>query len=242
MSFVALGVSVAVAGATTAVSMSAQAQAANQQNRYRRDLGISQNQQFKENAAAVIKDIGFQIDQLAQRDIQQAAATRQELETVSRNVREAGASARAQAAAAGVEGRTADLLHAQFSRDVAEFESVAARNLRNFRAQAQMEAKAIYARGQNAINQGYPNPLPPVATVSPATSIMQGISTGIGVYGSMRSFQTPSGMGPSANPAMNNPNAPYYLQANPSTAVGTPPLLAAPAGGVSLSAPPLLAR
>ena len=172
---------VAVGAASAGANASAQAKAANEQNKYRRSLGIAQNRQYEENAAAVIKDVGLQIDQLAQRDIQQASATRQELESVSRNAREAGATARAQTAAAGVEGRTVDLLHAQFSRDVAEFESVASRNLRNFRAQSQMEAQAIYARGQNAINQGYPNPLPPVATVSPATSIMQGISTGIGV-------------------------------------------------------------
>jgi hypothetical protein len=195
LSITALAVGAASAGANA----SAQAKAANEQNRYRRSLGIAQNAQYDQNAAAVIKDVGLQIDQLAQRDIQQASATRQELESVSRNAREAGATARAQTAAAGIEGRTVDFLHAQFSRDVAEFESVAARNLRNFRAQSQMEAQAIYARGQNAINQGYPNPLPPVATVSPLTSVMQGISTGIGVYGALGSFRTPPGVAETAN-------------------------------------------
>lgn len=203
---------VAVGAASAAANASAQSKAANEQNKYRRSLGISQNRQYEENAAAVIKDVGLQIDQLAQRDIQQASATRQELESVSRNAREAGATARAQTAAAGVEGRTVDLLHAQFSRDVAEFESVASRNLRNFRAQSQMEAQAIYARGQNAINQGYPNPLPPVATVSPATSIMQGISTGIGVYGALGSFASPPGIGAASNATTNISQAPTAAQ------------------------------
>lgn len=203
---------VAVGAASAGANASAQAKAANEQNKYRRSLGIAQNKQYEENAAAVIKDVGLQIDQLAQRDIQQASATRQELESVSRNAREAGATARAQTAAAGVEGRTVDLLHAQFSRDVAEFESVASRNLRNFRAQSQMEAQAIYARGQNAINQGYPNPLPPVATVSPLTSVMQGISTGIGVYGALGSFKGPPGVGEVSNATTNISQAPTAAQ------------------------------
>jgi hypothetical protein len=195
-----IGAAIAIGAASAAANASAQAKAANEQNRYRRSLGISQNKQYEENAAAVVRDVGLQIDQLAQRDIEQAAATRQELEKVSRDAREAGATARAMTAAAGIEGRTVDLVHAQFNRDVAEFESVAARNIRNFRSQSSMEAKAIYARGQNAINQGYPNPLPPVATVSPATSIMNGITTGIGVYGALSSFQSPPGVGATANP------------------------------------------
>lgn len=205
MSFVSAAVAVAVAGASMGANIAAQTKAANQQNRYRRSLGISQNEQFKQNAEAVIQDVGFQIDQLLERDIQQAAATRQELDSVTRDIRGAGATAAAQMAAAGIQGRTVDLLHAQFSRDIAEFESTAGRNLKNFRAQSQMQAKSIYARGQNAINQGYPNPLPPAATVDHATSIMNGISTGISTFSAMRSFQSPGMLG-EANPTTSTTN------------------------------------
>lgn len=212
---VAVGVGVASAG----VNLYAQSKAAKEQNRYRQQLGISEERKYVQNAQAVIKDVGLQIDQMAQREIQQSASVRQELENITRSAMEAGATARTQTAAAGIEGRTVDVLHNQFRRDVAEFESAAIRNVKTFRAQSAMEAAAIYARGQNAINQGYPNPLPPPATVSPATSILNGITTGLSVYAAGRSFMTPSGVGATANPATvpNNPNAPYFLQAAPTT-------------------------
>ena len=210
--FVAVAVGVGVA--SMGVNLAAQSQAAREQNRYRRSLGISQNRQFEQNAAAVIQDVGLQIDQLAKRDIETAAATRQELETISRNAREAGATVRTMTAAAGVEGRTVDTLHAQFARDVAEFESTAIRNITNFRAQSAMEARAIYARGQNAINNGYPNPLPPPATVNVATSIMSGISTGIGVYGALGGLASPD-VGAAANPTTTMSQAPLPAQMYP---------------------------
>lgn len=243
MSFVAVAVTgVAVSAATAAVSLSAQQKAANEQNRYRRELGISQNTQYAQNAAAVVQDVGLQIDQLARREIEFADATRLELESVSRNVREASATSTAAMAAAGIEGRSVDLLHNQFSRDVAEFESVAAKNLSSFRAQSAMEAAAIYARGQNAINGGYPPPLPPVATVSPATSILGALSSGLSAASMVGAFRTPSGVGGAATGGVvNNPNAPYYLQAAPTTSVGTPALLAAPAP-TAQTAPFFLAR
>lgn len=210
MSFVAVAVGVGVASA--GVSLAAQSQAARQQNAYRRSLGISQNEQYAKNAQAVTRDVGFQIDQLAQREIETVAATRLELEKVSRDARESGATARTMTAAAGIEGRTVDILHAQFRRDVADFESVTARNLRNYRAQSAMEAKAIYARGQNAINNGYPQPLPPVATISPATSIMQGLTTGLSVYGTLGGLAKPD-LGAAANATTAAP-PPYFLARN----------------------------
>ena len=202
----AVGIGVASAG----VNYASQASAANTQNAYRRRLGISQNKQFQENATAVIKDIGSQIDQLAQRDIQQAAATRQELDGIIRNARQTQGSFRAQVGAAGVQGRSVDMLHDQFQRGVAEFESVAARNLQNMRMQSSIDAKAIYARGQSAINQGYPNPLPPAQTASPAMSIMNGITTGLSAYSTLNSaFQSPD-VGAGANPVTSG--TPYLLQ------------------------------
>ena len=195
-----IGAAVGIGAASAAVNQQAQVQAADEQNRYRQQLGISQNQRYKENAEAVVKDVGLQLDQLVRRDFEQAAATRQELENLTRNARMAGASTRVATAAAGIEGRTVDLLHAEFERDIAEFESSAARNMQSFRSQANFEAQAIYARGQSAINGGYPNPLPPTATVSPLTNLMNGVTTGIAAYGAIRSFSGPPGVGEAANP------------------------------------------
>jgi hypothetical protein len=86
---------------------------------------------------------------------------------------------------------------------VAEFESTAMRNVRNFGRQSNMEAQAIYARGQGAINSGYPNPLPPAATINPFASIMNGITSGISVYGALSSFQGPPGISSLAGPTTN---------------------------------------
>jgi hypothetical protein len=207
----AIGIGVANA----AVGVASQAQAANEQNDYRRRLGISQNRAYQQNVEAVTKDIGLQIDQLARRDIEQANATQNELSNIARNVREASATTRTQQAVAGVEGVSADLLHLQFERDVAEFESTAMRNIRNFRNQSNMEAQAIYARGQSIINSGYPSPLPPVATINPLASIMNGITTGISVYGALSSFQTPGGITEAAGATTNINQAAPTANFNP---------------------------
>lgn len=234
--------SVGLGAATAGVSMAAQSEAASQQNAYRARLGIAQNRAYEQNVEAVTRDIGLQIDQLASRDIEQAAATRLELENISRNAKEAGATMRARTGAVGVEGQTIALLHNQFDREIAEFESVAARNMKTFRARTEMEARAIYARGQSAINNGYPNPLPPPATVSPLTSILGGITTGLSTFGTLNSaFGAPPGVGGDVSGVANNASAPWYLQANPGPGTfGTPPLLAAPAP--TMPAPFFLSR
>lgn len=196
-----IGAAIAIGAASAGVNQKAQTDAANEQNRYRAQLGISGNQRYQETVKAVTRDVNLQIGQLARRDMEQAAATRQELENLTRNARLAGSSTRVATAAAGIEGRTVDMLHQEFERDVAEYESAAQRNLKNFRVQADMEAKAIYARGQNAINNGYPNPLPPVATVNPLTNIMSGVTTGLAAYSALSSFSGPPGLGQAANPS-----------------------------------------
>jgi len=195
-----IGAAVAIGAASAAASQKAQSDAASAQNKYREQLGIAGNTAYEQTALAVVKDVNLQIDQLMKRDMEQAAATRQELENLSRNARMAGATVKAQTAAAGIEGRTVDFLHAEFERDIAEFESAATTSFQSFRAQSSMEAKSIYARGQNAINNGYPNPLPPVATVSTATNLLGGLTTGLSAYSALRSFNTPSGVGAAANP------------------------------------------
>ena len=87
---------------------------------------------------------------------------------------------------------------------------MAARNIQNMRMQSSIDAKAIYARGQSAINQGYPNPLPPAQTASPAMSIMNGITTGLSAYSTLNSaFQSPDA-GAGANPVTSG--TPYLLQ------------------------------
>lgn len=206
-----IGAAIAIGAASAAVNQKAQSDAASQQNKYRSQLGIAGNERYRQTVLAVTKDVGLQIDQLARRDIEQAAATRQELENLTRNARMAGATVRAQTAAAGIEGRTVDLLHQEFERDVAEFESAATRSFQSFRAQSAMEAKAIYARGQNAINNGYPSPLPPVATVSTATNILGGLTTGLAAYSALQSFNTPPGVGAAANPTT-APTPPNFTQ------------------------------
>ena len=196
----AIVASTAIAAASSAANIASQNQAARAQNSYNRRLGIAQNKQYEQNAAAVRQDVLMQTEMLARRNLEQRAATQNELQGIARNVREASGSAAAMQAGAGIEGRSVDLLHAQFAREVAEYESVAARNIRSATTQANMEAQAIYARGQSAINSGYPNPLPPSQTVSPFTSLLNGAATGISVATALNSFQTPNGVGPTANP------------------------------------------
>lgn len=225
--------SIGLGAASAGASLAAQGQAASQQNAYRQRLGIAQNKQYQATVEGVQRDINLQIDQLARRDIEQAASTRLELENISRNVRETAATARARTGAMGAEGRTVDLLHQQFNREIAEFESVAARNIQTFRGRTEVEARAVYARGQSIINNGYPSPLPPVATVSPATSILGGITTGLSVFGTLNSaFATPSGLGTGASTGGGVPDAPWLLQA-PTTSPGIPNLLQAPASAMA---------
>lgn len=191
MSFVAVA-AIGIGAASIGVGVASQAAAANEQNAYRQRLGISQNKAFQDNANAVIQDVGMQIDQLARREVEQAAAIRQELDGVVKGARQSMGTMSTQTAAAGVAGRSVDALHMQFQRDVAEFASIAGRNMMNTRAQSSMEAKAIYARGQSAINQGTPNPLPPAATLNVGASILNGVSTGLGAYTSLRgAFSNP---------------------------------------------------
>jgi O-acetyl-ADP-ribose deacetylase (regulator of RNase III) len=200
-----IGVAVALGAASAAAQADAQNKAAKEQNAYRARLGVAGNKQYRENAEAVIRDVGSQVDQVVRQNIERSSAVRQELEGISRNAREAKATYTTVAASAGVEGRSVDLLHAQFDRDVMEFESAAARNLSNMRTQMGMEIQAIYARGQSAINGGYPAPLPPAANPSPWLPIINGITTGISTYGALQSFQTPGGVGSQANQTVTPP-------------------------------------
>jgi hypothetical protein len=193
MSFVAVSVGIGVA--SIGVNIASQASAANSQNRYRKQLGISQTETYNKTVASVRSDIQGQLGQLAQRRIETNEAQQNELANIARETRAVSSNARTQQAAAGVEGASVDALHQQFEQNLAGYQVAAQRNMDNFTRQSDMEAKAIYARGQSIINNGYPQPLPPAATVNIGTSVMNGITTGIGVYGSLRTFATPSGVG-----------------------------------------------
>ena len=203
--------SVAIGAASAAAQADAQNKAAKEQNAYRARLGVAGNKQYVQNAEAVIQDVGSQVDQVVRQNTERQLAVRQELEGISRNAREAKATYSTVAAAAGVEGRSVDLLHAQFDREVMEFESAAARNISNMRTQMGVEIEAIYARGQSAINGGYPAPLPPAANPSPWLPLINGITTGISTYGALNSFQTPSGVGSQANLNTTPPPPTPYL-------------------------------
>jgi O-acetyl-ADP-ribose deacetylase (regulator of RNase III) len=199
---------IAIGAAAAAAQADAQNKAAKEQNAYRARLGVAGNKQFVQNAEAVIQDVGSQVDQVVRQNTERQLAVRQELEGISRNAREAKATYSTVAASAGVEGRSVDLLHAQFDRDVMEFESAAARNIKNMRTQMGVEIEAIYARGQSAINGGYPAPLPPAANPSPWLPLINGVTTGISTYGALNSFQSPSGVGQQANPNTTPPPPP----------------------------------
>lgn len=216
--------SVLLGAASAAAQADAQNKAAKEQNAYRARLGVAGNKQYLQNAEAVIRDVGSQVDQVARRNMEQSMAVRQELEGISRNAREAKATYTTVAASAGVEGRSVDLLHAQFDRDVMEFESAANRNLSNMRTQMGMEIEAIYARGQSAINSGYPAPLPPAANPSPWLPIINGITTGISTYGALSSFRTPTGVGSAATPGTGAPGPWASGYVAPAGTVAPPPM------------------
>lgn len=196
-----ISISLGIGALASGIGMAAQSQAANAQNSYRKRLRIAGQKNFEANKDAVIKDVGLQIDQLGLRELQARAATRLELEGISRAAKSASATSAVSFGRAGITGQSVDLLHQQFERDVLEHESAYTRTQDNMRQQFSMDAQGIYARGEAAINAGTPAPLPPVQTVSPATSIMNGISTGFNVYGSLGSFKTPPGVGTGGTPA-----------------------------------------
>lgn len=178
-------------------NMVAQGQAASSaaraQNRYRSDLGKAQNEAYIQTVEGVTRDIGIQTEMLFAQRSQQIDAVKQELQNITRDSRQASSSYAAITAETGIEGRTVDLVHQQFERDVLEFESAAIRNISNMTAQTNREAQAIYSRGQSIINSGYPSPLPPPASVSMAPIIMNGISSGLQVGMMMNSaFGSPN--------------------------------------------------
>lgn len=181
---------VSIGLSTFAASMAAQAgaqsSAAKSQNRYRSAMGEAQNKQFEQTVESVQRDIGLQVDTLVAQRLQVIDQQRQELQNITRDARQSSASFRAAQAEMGVEGRTVELAHQQFERDVLDFESAATRNVTNYTAQINREAQAIYSRGQSIINSGYPSPLPPPAQVNygliAVNAATSGLNAGLSSY------------------------------------------------------------
>ena len=188
-----IAVGVAVAGAQMAAQSSAQASAARSQNKYRDELGKAENAKYAQTIESVKRDIGLQTEALMSQRIQQIDAQKQELQNMTRDARNSSATFSAYAAETGVEGRTVDLVHQQFEKDVLEFTSAATRNISMYTAQVNREAQSIYSRGQSIINSGYPSPLPPQAQVNYGLIGVQSLTSGLNA-------------GFSAYSAFNNPN------------------------------------
>jgi len=188
-----VAIGLAVTAGSMATQAAAQRSAANKQNRYRSALGAAQDTQFDKTVESVKRDIGLQTDALVAQRIQVIDQQKQELQNMTRDARQASASVQAATAESGVMGRSVDLLHQQFEREILDFQSAAERNISNYTAQLNREAQAIYSRGQSIINQGYPSPLPPPAGVNYGligmNSIMQGFNAGVSAYQS--GFNTP---------------------------------------------------
>jgi hypothetical protein len=149
-------------------------------------MGAAAEKTYTQTVESVQKDIGLQVDALVAQRIQTIDAQKQELQNISREARANSSTMSAYAANQGVEGRSIDMVHQQFEADAMSFASAASRNISNYTAQINREAQAIYARGQSIINQGYPAPLPPPATVNygliAVNSAISGLNAGLAAH------------------------------------------------------------
>ena len=176
----AVTIGLIVGGLTAASSVAGQAVASSQQNKYLRSQGKAGDENYRKTIEAVQKDIGLQTDTLVAQQMETIAQQKQQLQNISLDARASSSSYTALQAETGVEGRTVQMVHDQFDREVLNFSSASTRNITNYTAQLNREASSIYARGQSIINSGYPAPLPPFQSVNFASSIMSGAATGIG--------------------------------------------------------------
>lgn len=188
---VSMGVGVAMGAASMAAQGAAQSRAAKEQNRYRSQLGAAQNKAFEQTVQSVREDVGLQTETLFAQQSQMIDAQKQQLQNISREARGARAAYAAITAETGVEGRSVQQVHDEFERDVLDFEAAGIRNVQNAVRQTNIEARAIYSRGQSIINQGYPSPLPPAARVDwglmAVNSAITGINTGMTMNSAFKS-------------------------------------------------------
>lgn len=205
----AVTVGLIVGGLSAASSVAGQAAASSQQNKYLRSQGKAGDENYRKTVEAVQKDIGLQTDTLVAQQMETIAQQKQQLQNITLDARSASSSYTALQAETGAEGRTVQMVHDQFEREVLNFTSATTRNITNYTAQLNREASSIYARGQSIINSGYPAPLPPFQSVNFASSIMSGAATGIGAGISAHSaLQAPNvGGGTSGGTTSNLPYA-----------------------------------
>lgn len=179
-----------VGGLSAGASVAGQASAASQQNKYLRSQGAAADENYRKTVESVQRDIGLQTDALMSQQMETIAQQKQQLQNISLDARAASSAYTALQAETGVEGRTVQMVHDQFDREVLNFSSAAQRNITNYTAQLNREASSIYARGQSIINSGYPAPLPPFQSINFANSILSGavagIGTGISAYAALR--------------------------------------------------------
>ena len=187
-----------VGGATMAGQAAASSSASKQQNRYLDSQSQAQAETYAKTVESVTKDVNLQTETLFTQRLEMIAGQKQQLMNISRDARNASGRMATAVAEAGVEGRTVGMLHDQFEREVADFESAAIRNISNYTAQVNREAQAIYARGQSIINSGYPAPLPPYSSPNIGGAVLSvltaGINAGIASYSAFGKPKVGTGM------------------------------------------------
>lgn len=188
-----MAVGLAVSAASAAANSAAQSSAASKQNKYRTAMGEAADKTYAQTVESVRNDVGLQVDALVAQRIQNIDSQKVELQNITREARSNSSTMSAYAANQGVEGRSIDMVHQQFEADSLNFVSAASRNISNYTAQLNREAQSIYARGQSIINQGYPAPLPPPASVNYGLIAVNAATAGLNA-------------GLASNSAFNSPN------------------------------------
>lgn len=205
-----LSITAAIVGvASSAATISSQNAAAQEQADYNNKLAKSNNERFAQTVQEVRRDVGLQTDQLYDNLGEQRKAMLMQVNNVANDALKAAAVMETSYAAAGVEGRTVDQAIREFEVDFSNFAVSRLDELDSRYRQTIIEAQAIRNRGQSVINQGVPQPLPPVIMPSPIPAILNGATTAISVASSLQSlkgppggFNTGSGMTPSQFNAM----------------------------------------
>lgn len=182
-----------VGAASTAASISSQNSAYRQQAAYQNRLAKSQNEQFAKTIAEVRSDVGLQTDQLYANFGEQRKAMFMSVNNVAMDAMKAAAITETSAAASGVQGRTVDQAIREFETDFGNFAVSRLDELDARYKQMLVEAQSIRSRGQSIINQGVPQPLPPLQKPSPIPAILNGATTALSVASSLQSLRGPPG-------------------------------------------------
>ena len=189
-----ISITAAVVGAaSSAASITSQNAAARNQANYNNKLAKANNERFAQTVAETRRDVGLQTDQLYDNLGEQRKAMLMQVNNVANDALKAAAVMETSYAAAGVEGRTVDQAIREFEVDFGNFAVARMDELDARYRQTIVEAQAIRNRGQSIINQGVPQPLPPVMMPSPIPAILNGATTAISVASSLQSLRPPSG-------------------------------------------------